>query len=72
VKKLLLVVAAALSMAACSDAPSAPSAPRNLTPSNRASADLTCKSGYQVAYDESGNPYCAPVDGASAAPNTKP
>jgi hypothetical protein len=67
VKKLLLLAAAALTMAACSDGPSAPAASRNLTPAHRAANDLTCRSGYQVAYDENGDPYCAPTDGGAAS-----
>lgn len=60
-KKLLLLAGAALLMAACSEAPSAPVArAKSMTPSVRSDDELTCRSGYIVAYDENGNPYCAP------------
>ena len=61
-KKVLLVIGAALAMAACSESPSAPVAPKKAEPSIRASHDddFTCKSGYVVAFDENGEPYCAP------------
>jgi hypothetical protein len=65
VKKLLLAAVAGLLMAACSEAPSAPSAPKTAA-RDKSSADLECRSGYMVAYDENGNPYCSPVDGAAA------
>jgi hypothetical protein len=59
VKKLLFVLGGALLMAACSEAPTSPSAPK-AAPVGQPSFDLTCKSGYIIAYDENGNPYCAP------------
>ena len=59
-KKLLLLVSAGLFMVGCSDAPTAPAAPKK-APSIQPSFDLVCRSGYVVAYDENGNPYCAPV-----------
>lgn len=66
-KKLLIIVAAGLAMAACSDTPTAPSGPK-ASGSNRANADFECRSGYAVAYDEYGNPYCVPIgDGAAFA-----
>lgn len=58
VKKLLLLAAAALLAGACSE--TMPSAPRQVAPADKASLDLICASGYVVAYDENGNPYCAP------------
>jgi len=60
VKKLLLLAAAGALMAACSEGPTAPAASSKKAPSARPSADLVCASGYVVAYDENGNPYCAP------------
>lgn len=44
-------------MAACSEAPTAPVA-ASKAPTNRAAFDFTCRSGYLVAFDEDGNPYC--------------
>jgi len=67
VKKLLLLAGAAALMAACSDTSTAPGAPRTAAPVNRANADLTCASGYIIAYDENGNPYCAPDPNSKAA-----
>jgi hypothetical protein len=63
-------------MAACSEAPTAPAAPKkSLSPSASSSHDeITCRSGYIIAYDENGNPYCAPADDtggkAAGASNT--
>lgn len=58
-KALISLVGAALLLAACSGAPTAPTVKQ--TPNANASHDdLSCASGYVVAYDENGNPYCAP------------
>lgn len=57
--KRLLFLAAAVLMAACSagDTPTPPAA----KPTPKANRDeITCRSGYIVAFDENGNPYCAP------------
>ena len=63
-KKVLLLIGAGLLMAACSEAPSAPQSPR--APASRPHMDdLTCRSGYIVAYDQNGNPSCVPADGGS-------
>jgi hypothetical protein len=62
VKRLLLLAAVAATMAACSDSPSAPLPKHSLKPA-RPSNDLECQSGYIIAYDENGNPYCAPDGG---------
>jgi hypothetical protein len=59
VKKLLLAAVAGLLMAACSEAPMAPSSSKGVSPS-KANADLECRSGYVIAFDKDGNPYCAP------------
>lgn len=59
-KKLLLLVGSTLTMVACSDASTSPQRPTLAVPSGRASAELFCASGYVIAYDENGNPYCAP------------
>lgn len=58
-KKLLLLAAAAMSMAACADS-TAPTNSSLKAPTTRAN-DFKCESGYVVAYDENGNPYCAPI-----------
>jgi len=63
VKRLLVVAGAALLMAACSEAPTAPPVPKkSLSPSAARFDEITCRSGYVIAYDENGNPYCAPTD----------
>ena len=59
-KKLLLLAGATMLMAACSETSTAPQGPVRAAPSGRASSDLSCMSGYVIAYDENGNPYCAP------------
>jgi hypothetical protein len=61
VKKVLVLLVAALAMSACSEAVTAPAAAKKSAPTNAASRDdITCRSGYVVAYDEDGNPYCTP------------
>jgi hypothetical protein len=70
-KKVVLLVGAALALAACSESPTAP-APGRLAPAARSSDDLVCRSGYIVAYDSNGNPYCAPIIEGPAAVKTKP
>jgi hypothetical protein len=64
VKKLLALVAAALCMAACSDSSTGPSAASKVAPNQGRRDDVTCRSGYIVAFDENGNPYCVATDGA--------
>lgn len=73
-KKLLVLAGSALLMAACSEAPTAPPIPkRSLAPSAGSSHDeITCRSGYIIAYDENGNPYCAPDGGQGAVPDPTP
>jgi hypothetical protein len=62
-----LLIGAGLAMAACSEAPSAPQPPK--APSARPTKDdFTCRSGYIVAFDENGNPYCVPADGSAPPP----
>jgi hypothetical protein len=62
VKKLLVLIAAASVMAACADSTTAPaSQKKGLDPQARQD-DFTCRSGYTVAYDENGNPYCVAND----------
>ena len=71
-KKIVLLAAAALFAAACADSTS-PSAPRQVAPSNEANRDLICASGYVVAFDENGDPYCAPEsdDGTGGRPGQR-
>jgi hypothetical protein len=64
VKKALLLIGAGLLMAACSESTTAPAA-RKTTGARAHADDITCRSGYTVAYDKDGNPYCAPDDGGS-------
>jgi len=58
VKALISLLGAALLLAACSGAPTAPTVKQ--TPNAKANHDYSCASGYVVAYDENGNPYCVP------------
>ena len=64
-KKLLLAAVAAVFMAGCSEVSTSPSAPKAAA-KDKSSADSECRSGYVVAYDENGNPYCTPTDGFAA------
>ena len=58
-KKVLLLVGAALVMSACGEV-TAPTAAKK-APSARSSHDeIFCESGYVIAYDENGNPVCVP------------
>ncbi|HTE47891.1 MAG TPA: hypothetical protein VK636_21800 [Gemmatimonadaceae bacterium] len=59
-KKLLLLTATALAMAACSESSTAPAASKKAPSSAKFDEDFTCRSGYVIAYDENGNPYCVP------------
>jgi hypothetical protein len=62
-KRLLILTGAASLMAACSEAPMAPP-PQAKSPAARPNLDITCRSGYIVAYREDGTEYCAPDPGA--------
>jgi len=70
--RLLLAATAAVTLAACSESPTAPS---QLSPNARPSADMiTCRSGYHIATRADGTEYCE-SDGAFgqqalAAPTT--
>jgi hypothetical protein len=67
-KKLLLLGATALLMAACSESSTAPGGSRRAPSSAKFDEEFTCKSGYVIAYDENGDPYCVPVtDGGDGA-----
>ncbi len=63
VKKLLLLVGATMLMAACAESSTAPAVQRKSPDKVRLDEDPTCRSGYVVAYDENGNPYCVPEGG---------
>jgi hypothetical protein len=61
VKSLFIVIAAASVMAACANSPTAPaSGKKGVTPQALHDDDFGCRSGYIIAYDENGNPYCVP------------
>jgi hypothetical protein len=61
VKRLFILIAAASVMAACADSPTVPaSQKKSATPQSLHDDDLSCRSGYIIAYDENGNPYCVP------------
>jgi hypothetical protein len=70
-KKILVLAAAAAAMAACGESPTAPAQSARTTKSIQRSNDITCRSGYVVAYDEDGNPYCAPVGGGGTQAMTR-
>jgi hypothetical protein len=59
VKKLFFLIAVASLMAACADSTTAPTAQKKLA-APQPLYDFTCRSGYTIAYDENGNPYCVP------------
>jgi hypothetical protein len=60
VKKLFLVIAAASLMAACGSSTTAPVSQRAGATPQALHDGLACRSGYIIAYDENGNPYCVP------------
>lgn len=53
--RLLLAATAAITLAACSESPTAPS---QLSPVGKPSADITCRSGYHIATRADGSEYC--------------
>lgn len=60
-KKLFVLIAAASVMAACADSATAPTGQkRSAAPQALRDGTFTCRSGYVIAYDENGNPYCVP------------
>lgn len=62
-KKLLILTGAALLFAACAESPTSPSPGRRIAPSGANHDDeFKCASGYVVAFDENGNPYCVPEE----------
>jgi hypothetical protein len=57
----LILAGATLLFAACTESPTSPSTGRRIAPSGaNHDDDFKCASGYIVAYDEDGNPYCVP------------
>ena len=66
-KKLLAVVGGALIMGACSDSPTAPV--QKKAPARPVRDEITCRSGYVIAYDENGNPYCKPDGSNGSSPS---
>ena len=67
--RLLLAAAAALTLAACSESPTAPS---RLSPGHRMSdgIGITCRSGYHIATRDDGSQYCESNATAQAAATT--
>lgn len=60
-KKLFVLIAAASVMAACADSATAPTGQkRAVAPQALHDDTFSCRSGYVIAYDENGNPYCVP------------
>jgi hypothetical protein len=54
--RLLLAATAALTLAACSESPTAP---HQISPSGKPTADvITCRSGYHIATRADGSEYC--------------
>jgi hypothetical protein len=62
VMRKLVYLGIALGLAACADSPTAPAAARRITPASatKPGMDITCRSGYIVAYRSDGTQYCAP------------
>ena len=58
-KKLFVLIAAATVMAACADSATEPTGQkRAVAPQALHDDTFSCRSGYVIAYDENGNPYC--------------
>ena len=54
--RLLLAASAALTLAACSESPTAP---RRMSPADKPAADaISCRSGYHIATRADGSEYC--------------
>jgi hypothetical protein len=61
VMRKLVFLGIALGLAACAESPTAPATARRITPSSaKPGMDITCRSGYIVAYRSDGTQYCAP------------
>jgi hypothetical protein len=70
--RLLLAATAALTLAACSESPTAP---HQISPAGKPAADVvTCRSGYHIATRDDGTQYCEGDGGQQAmtAPTTAP
>lgn len=65
-KRLLLATVATIGLAACAGGPTAPVAAKNAAANRASQDDLLCASGYIIAYDENGDPYCAPAEGGNS------
>ena len=65
--QLLLLTAGALLLAACAESSTGPSQMQTKGNSAKPAFDFTCSSGYVVAFDQDGNPYCAPASGETTA-----
>jgi hypothetical protein len=72
VKKLFVLIAAASVMAACADSATAPTGQKRSVAPQALHDTFTCRSGYTVAYDENGNPYCVPETTATSSTRTSP
>jgi hypothetical protein len=71
--QLVLLAAGALLLASCAQSTTAPSQMR--TNNNGAKPrfdDFSCPSGYTVAYDDNGNPYCIPSGNESSSSTRRP
>lgn len=71
-KKLFVLIAAASVMAACADSATAPTGQRRSATPQALHDTFTCRSGYIIAYDENGNPYCVPETTAATQPTKSP
>lgn len=60
VRRLLLLAGATLFLAACAESATAPTPSKTPVPKASHDTELECRSGYVVAYDQNGDPYCAP------------
>ena len=76
-KRLLILAGAALLFAACAESPTSPTTGRRIAPQGANHDEDFCASGYIIAYDENGNPYCVPEEasrmsgtGSSGTPTT--
>ena len=56
--RLILAATATLALAACSESSTSPRSP--LTPGERTSDEMTCRSGYHIATRQDGSQYCEP------------
>jgi hypothetical protein len=66
--RLLLAATAAVTLAACSEASTAP---HRMTPPESPRSDLTCRSGYHIATRADGTEYCEQDGGGQFASTTR-